>query len=89
MNCIKHGSCPNESACAVCLGLEVAGILNAENILRIKLEKAEADNAAMVQALKDAISFISDGDNGPPPFYSDVVERMQNALVAFGKEDEK
>lgn len=79
MNCIKHGSYPNESTCAICLGLEVACILNAENNLRVKLEKAEADNAALVQALKDAISFISDGDNGPPPFYIDVVERMRNA----------
>lgn len=35
----------------------------------------------MANALGEAIRFMSDGDNGPPRFYIDTVERMQDALA--------
>lgn len=41
--------------------------------------------AELEKVIEEAVRVIGDGDNGPPPFYADIYEKLETTLENYRK----
>lgn len=51
-------------------------------------ERYDAREKVLVEAIQIAIHDIGDGDNGPPPFYSNTFNTLEYALAKLKENEE-
>ncbi len=77
-----HGSC----GCFECVLDRVEEDYNSMKEKNVKLQSALS---VAEEIIIKTISVIGDGDNGPPFFYTDIFEELENSLEQIQKLKEK